>query len=357
MKKLSLALCVAALTAAALLLLQPDLTESPIAAEVNPEGLQPAQSDASGDEQASKPRQSDPPMTTPVWNGANFARALAGTDIDGDLRVDENGLLIMDIQVKDFFDYFFLAVGERTPEEVVAEIKRRIYDRLPAPAADQAMGLLNDYISYQERIRELMAAPLAPAESQNYEYYASVMESTFEQLKSLRRQIFAPDVVDAFFGLDEAYSGYALAVMQVKADAQLSDKEKASQVEALQQKLPAQMRDAHRQAAQRESLTREARRMYREGYSADSVRQALRGRFSDEKAEKIITYYQREEEWRARLGDYQRRKQDIQAAARTDAETIAGLTQLRNSLFTSEELKLVESYDAIERKAAQYDKP
>ncbi|ABC30967.1 Lipase chaperone [Hahella chejuensis KCTC 2396] len=357
MKNLSLALCVAALAAAALLLLQPDVTESTVAAEANPEGSQSMGADTVNEPQPPRLSQSDAPTTTPAWNGANFARALAGTDIDGDLRVDENGLLIMDIQVKDFFDYFFLAVGERSPEEVIAEIQRRIYDKLPAQAAEQAMELLNDYISYQERIGELMAAPLAPTESQDYEYYASVMANTFEQLKSLRRQIFAPDVVDAFFGLDEAYSDYALAVMQVKADAQLSDSEKASQVEALRQKLPAQMRDAHRQAAQRENLTREARRMYREGYDADSVRQALRGQFSDEKAEKIIAYYQREETWRARLDDYQRRKQDIQAAARTDAETVAGLTQLRNSLFTSDELKLVESYDAIERKATRYEKP
>ena len=53
------------------------------------------------------PSNKEPPHQTPAsLPDQNFARSLAGTDIDGALKADGNGELILDLGVRDFFDYF-----------------------------------------------------------------------------------------------------------------------------------------------------------------------------------------------------------------------------------------------------------
>lgn len=72
--------------------------------------------DLSGNE--IKPKTDEPPLVlqsteTPQFpDQANLAQTLEGTEIDGGLKTDATGQLILDQEVRDFFDYFLSTADE-----------------------------------------------------------------------------------------------------------------------------------------------------------------------------------------------------------------------------------------------------
>lgn len=84
-------------------------------------------------------------------------RSLADTDVDGVLGVDEAGNLILDEEVRRFFDYFLAATGEEAPVVIRGRIESTLDARLPARAAAQGRDLLGRYLAYREAARQLGA--------------------------------------------------------------------------------------------------------------------------------------------------------------------------------------------------------
>jgi lipase chaperone LimK len=284
------------------------------------------------------------------WVGEAFAPSLAGTEIDGDLRADKQGNLVTSVDIKDFFDYFFSAVGERSAEDVIAEIERQIKQRLPETASAQAMQLMRDYIAYQEQMGSLMQQPLVPADQQDYQYYASTMAATFDQLKQLRRQFFSPDIVDTFFGLEEAYGEYAVRTLQIQADPNLADEEKIEQISALESLLPEQMITADRIARARAASADKARRLFEAGESPDRIREVLREQFDEAAANSIVSFYENEKKWQQRMDSFLLEKRSVTASSMSGEDQEKALDTLRRKLFSDDELTRVTSEEAILRK-------
>lgn len=281
------------------------------------------------------------------WDPGSFAPSLSGTEVDGKLLVDANGNLQMSIDVKDFFDYFFSAVGERSPEEVIAEIERQVFLRLPPEAARQALQLMHDYIAYQEQMSTLMQAPLVPPEQQDFAYYADTMAQTFEQLRMLRRQHFSPATVDAFFGLDEAYGEYAVKTLLIQADDSLSDDQKVEQIAALESLLPEQMIAAEREAQRTAMVAGEAQSMYQQGASREELQSHLSGEYSSEEVDRLYDYYERESSWNSRMEAYASARSHILQAGLSGPELESALQGLRAQHFKDDELKRVLAEEAI----------
>ncbi|MCG8609790.1 MAG: hypothetical protein MI864_04565, partial [Pseudomonadales bacterium] len=185
------------------------------------------------------------------WQAESYAAVLAGTEIDGQLQVDSAGNLILDLSVKDFFDYFLSAVGEVSAADAILEIQKQAQARVPDKAVQQVMQLLESYVAYQHALQEIMDQSLRPPEEQNYAYFAETMEKTFEHIKRLRREYMSPEAADAFFRLEEAYAEFAVESMKVRAKDHLTPEEQAIQIRALEAKMPDNMQSA--QAAARES--------------------------------------------------------------------------------------------------------
>ncbi|AMQ89539.1 hypothetical protein [Marinobacter sp. LQ44] len=83
---------------------------------------------------------------TPESLGPNpFAPSLQGTDIEGVLQADDNGQLVVNLEVRDFFDYFLSTVGEVSPETAIGQIQQMARQHLPESAAQQALALLDQY--------------------------------------------------------------------------------------------------------------------------------------------------------------------------------------------------------------------
>src|SRR5690554_7854100 len=102
-------------------------------------------------------------QTPSIPDGAPIAPSLAGTDIDGALQADENGQLIVNLEVRDFFDYFLSTVGEVSPETAIGQIQQMARQHLPESAAQQALALLDQYLDYKQASLAVMQTELDPA--------------------------------------------------------------------------------------------------------------------------------------------------------------------------------------------------
>ncbi len=83
---------------------------------------------------------------------ARLPDSFAGTRVDGRLRADAGGNLIIDAEIRRVFDYFLASIGEEPLETSVARLRRYIETQLPEPAADHAIQLLSQYLDYKRQL-------------------------------------------------------------------------------------------------------------------------------------------------------------------------------------------------------------
>ena len=179
-------------------------------------------------------------------NGA-FTKSIKGTEIDGRLKSDENGDLIIDLDVRDLFDYFLNTVADVEPEVAIGELQKFAVAYLPDSAVKQTMLLLDDYLNYKETAIELMNQPLLPQKLQDSDYKINQLQYSFEQLKQVRRQTMSEEAVVAFFSLEEAYGSYTLETIKIQNNTEISDIEKAAQLELQRSFLPDMIRKTETQ--------------------------------------------------------------------------------------------------------------
>lgn len=167
-----------------------------------------------------------------------FASSLAGTEIDGSLRADGSGNLIVDLETRDFFDYFLNTVGEVSPERALAEIETLARESLPPQAAEQALALLDQYLTYKENALALGSQNLDPGRQSDPQYQLEMLRGGLADLKQLRRNSFDASTHEAFFGLEEAYGDYTLASIDLRQRTDLSESAKTTLQEWHRQQLP-----------------------------------------------------------------------------------------------------------------------
>ena len=281
------------------------------------------------------------------WNAAAYAQTLAETEIDGELLTDSAGNLVVNIGVKDFFDYFLSAVGEVTPERALEEIQRQAALRLSAAALEQLTALLSDYVSYQQLMVEYMQQPLIPADQQDYAYYAQTLRDTFGQIRELRRQVFAPEVVEAFFALDETYGEYAVVTMGVQGDNTLSDDEKAARIEQLKQMLPEQMRAADTEARQRIAAVQAARDQFAQGAELTTLKDTLSALYNDKQIAEMIALFREENAWQQRVDTYLKERELILTSALSESDKVLQIEQLRQQNFEGLDRVRAETEEVI----------
>lgn len=284
------------------------------------------------------------------WNPESYAPSLIGTDVDGELRLDENGNLVVALEVKDFFDYFFSAVGEVSLDEAVTQIQRQAELRLPPNGVEQVMNLLESYMAYQYAMQDVMAAPLLPSDQQDYHYYSKVMAQTFEQIKSIRRDYFSPEAADAFFAMEERFSEYAVETIKIRADDSLSEVEKQQKVLDLEAAMPEQMRIAQEDARLTAEIANEAKAMYDQGAGEEAIVSLLSQKYNQQTVTDMIGYYKREEQWQRRMDDFMQLKAHIEGAELDAQSKEMQLQALREENFTKDEISRVLAHEAIARK-------
>lgn len=280
-----------------------------------------------------------PGHTPRNWPGKPFARSLDGTQIDGELRADANGNLIVDLKVKDFFDYFLSTVGEVKPETAVAEMEKLARASLPPKALNQAMTLLGDYLNYKEKAMNFAQQKLSvPPGEQGAAYQISVLKQGLTKLRQLRRETMPPDAVKAFFGNQEAYGNYVLKSLEIQQRTDLTASEKAQMITNARNQLPAIIRHAQNQLVQNKAQMQQIQKVEDTASSPDDAAQKLEQMgVSQGQVDQIVAYMNRKANFDSQYKAYSQDLKRLETASLAPGDMQQAKEQLLKQYFDNSE--------------------
>lgn len=274
-----------------------------------------------------------PPATAPAL--PPLPASLAGTGVDGDLRVDGEGRFVATPDAIDLFDYFLAASGEESLALIRARIEREIETRLPPDARADARDLLERYLAYREALREEASAEgLAEAS----------LEQRFQRIRELRRGWFDAAEREALFAAEEERWRVDLERRRVATDPGLTAEERARRLAALDAELPAEIREG-REAALAATRLRRDEASLRDRGASDAEIDALREeRFGREAADRLAELDRRRSDWDRRMARWLTERDRLEAAGIPPQE-IAAQRALR---FQGPELQRVLALERIQ---------
>lgn len=243
-----------------------------------------------------------------------------GAVVDGALRTDHRGNLVIDMQLRHWIDFHLTAMGEISLNEIKLVMQQKIRE-LPQPGQQQALDLLDAYMGY-----------LAALESYDIEEARrlveprmSDMEARFRWQQRLRREWLEPLVVEAFFAGEESIDEYTLAAQRLRRDG-ASDAELA----ALETTLPEPVREMRAESRRVIEMGKSEGSMKAQGASVEEIQQWRVQEYGTEAAERLAQMDKRQSQWQQRLKDYQSYQQEL----------------TEKNLPTSEQDKLLKNYQS-----------
>lgn len=254
-------------------------------------------------------------------------RSLRGTEIDGALRVDDSGNLILGPEVIAFFDYFLTATGEESAEAIRQRILAAIRERLDGPAAAQAAALLDRYLAYREASRSLRV------ESGDEGDPAKRLEA----IRRLRREQFGEEAAEALFGDEEREGAVAVAKREVALDPTLTPEEREARLAELDEDLPEAAREAREEARRPLRQQAEEQAMRAAGATDEELYQRRVETVGVEAADRLAALDRDRADWKRRLEAFREERERLAARAHDDAERLAQEEALLEQRFTPEE--------------------
>ncbi|EDM45981.1 lipase secretion chaperone [Marinobacter algicola] len=290
------------------------------------------------------------PYQTPDSLGDQpFANSLAGTNIDGNLRADANGELIIDLETRDFFDYFLNTIGEVSAEQALDQIETLAKQSLPENAAREAMTLLNQYLEYKDASLALGNQGLDPARQHDPAYQLDMLKGALADMKQLRRRMFAADTHEAFFGLEEAYGDYTLASLEIQQRTDLSTDAKNTLVEWHRQQLPEVIRRTETRMIEESGDLRARQKALSEADSpADAGRRLRELGVDDAQAREVVAYMKEREQFDSHYQQFQQALASLDNSGLAEEDRATQENRLLKRHFDTEQTRTWARLRALE---------
>jgi lipase chaperone LimK len=265
-------------------------------------------------------------------------RSLRGTRVDGDLEVDPLGHFRPSVNASRLFDYHLTATGEASLDDLRARIVGVIDRRLPAAAARDAVDLLDRYLLYRERARQLADAGLG-----DDDYHAR-----FAAIWALRREVLGTADAEALFGEEETYDRLALERARIMSNPFLSDEDRAEQLPAVDAAMPEPMRAARDAATMPMRLGAAEQAVRQAGGSAADV-EALRAEVvGAEAAQRLAALDAERAAWQTRVDEFRAARAAIEDdGSQSSDDRARAIAALLAERFTPPERVHIEALDRL----------
>lgn len=317
----------------------PDETNmaTPVAAVTAPQGIPSAQEVAAAIEKS----KTDTRFKT---GRENMPKSLSDTEVDGALEVDKNGNLIISQSIRQTFDYFLSAIGEEDLTTIIARIRAYIRHKLAdhPQAAKQAEQILDSYLAYRDALGRIAQIQGDPAQNM------AAIRQQKEQIAALRTQYMSREVIDAFFGDEDAYDRYTMARIEVMQDKSLSATEKAKRTAELLNTLPPHLKESVQTLNKYQELTTLTDDWKARGGKPEELRAIREQIVGAEATERLEALDQERAEWDKRINAYlQTRDTILKNPALSDAERQRQLNEIKNKDFTEQERVRVGAFETM----------
>ena len=258
--------------------------------------------------------------------------------VDGALRADDDGELIVDRKLRQWIDFHLSAMGELSLDHIKILMNQKI-DLLPRPARQQAQELLASYLSYKEALASYdnEFQQIGPTD------HLDNLQQRHSWQKRLRREALSPETVEAFWQLDELVDDYALEELVI-TNSNISDEEKAYQLEKMEEALPEALKSFRRDLYIASNLEEQVVKSREEGESDESIRQLRIEQVGIEATERLEALDVKQNEWQKRLLAYDREVKTVNSIeGLTEQDKQARIKTYQESNFNEKEQLRLET--------------
>jgi lipase chaperone LimK len=270
-------------------------------------------------------------------------RSLKGTQIHGNLRMDENGNLIIEKEIKQLFDYFLNVTGEVPREQLIEQIKQGIADYLPEPAQSQALKIFSDYLEYQTALQVEIDSGLYQVSPGNLDD----LESTYRTRSQLRSFHLGNEVSTAFFKEEEARDWYTVGKLRVNANTSLSEQERQAELAVLENALPETHKKVLNKQRSREAVRDRIKELRSENANIYDMKEEWSKHYDSEAVDRFVKLEVSRNEWNNRFSSYLQKKETLADTYTNEADYNRAVAQLKSSLFNEAEARRVSVRESI----------
>lgn len=179
----------------------------------------------------------DHPITPPPPHPS-----LAGTSVNGGLRLDKNGRIILHRDVRRLFDYYLSLRGRMSNQEIRQLLIQHLTASPLAGATGQALGLFDAYL-------EMIEAEARMTENWTGQDLktADQVTAVLEERRQLRREHLGDALSEAFYADQETYESYQLERMRISSNPALDESQKEAALADAESLLTPEQREIRHQ--------------------------------------------------------------------------------------------------------------
>ena len=282
----------------------------------------------------------------------NLPRSLQGTDVDGEIIIDENKQLVVTEGLRRLFDYFLSALGEEDEAVIYARVESYIRSHTPEPAASQAVTIFDQYVAYLKAIPAIESryGNLQLQATKNGELDLNVVTQQQQDVAKLRQQHFSKETIKAFFGAEDEYDDYSLAMVKINQDKQMSDAQREAARQDYISRMPDNATKANiAQQANLDELISRTEQMQAKGATAEELYSMRRELVGAPAAARLAQVDQQDANFDQRFKQYQAQKQQLLSQNADKAQAQTQITQMEQQLFNETERKRLAGYAALQQ--------
>ena len=255
--------------------------------------------------------------------------SLRGTAVDGDVRFDARGALVLDAELRRFFDYHLSLIGEWSLSKIRDRMRQTLLARFDPVRTETVLAHFDRYTGYLQALSDSRIGD-EPDPARR-----------LDAVRRLRHDRLGPEMSEGFFAEEDALAALTLQRMRIAGDPDMSAERKREALDALD-------RDAGYAARESAGLAEQAERLERSGL-APAERDAERtARWGADAAQRLAALDAERAAWDARVRRYADARARIDADARLDPQGRArAIAILRGRMFSAEEQRRIASLEAI----------
>ncbi|MCW8194537.1 hypothetical protein F6455_07040 [Proteobacteria bacterium 005FR1] len=253
------------------------------------------------------------------------------------IQLDDNGRLVPDLAAKKALEKAYDDLGSDVSPKSFSELQELIRIGLPGAAGEEAARVLEDYYqlrSAEEEFNRQVEKQLAS--DANTEQNAST--ERYEELMQLRRRYLGHEIADQLYAMENAQARHMFATMEIQQNADLTDEQKQSQLQALQQKLNDRLL-ALGEMTPEQVAADEVERLREDGASSEEIYSAREELLGPVKAQELAAADREEARWQSRFDGFWQARENVMQAALDEAEKERQVEQLLAQYFSPEELE------------------
>ena len=242
-------------------------------------------------------------------------KSLEGIDLNIALPLDNDGNLIVGLELKDLFELYLSAMGEEDLADILLRIQSALAQQLTAPALGQGYDALKRFIDYK--------VELANLEKQQPDGNLSELENIRQQkeiLAAIQQEYFSPIESAALFAAETEYDTFMLEHLTIQQNEDLTTLEKQQQIESLEASLPEEVRAGRESAMAPAKIYQQAQVMKAEGQSDADIYQMRSQALGEEAATALAQLDQQRNQWQQRVDIFSSMYESISASGLSKAD-------------------------------------